>query len=71
MRASRFETDYFYIVLTYGRFHGGAAELAEKFVSALGIRPAYINVILMVGQFPACPLIWTRSGPLTKRWRSS
>lgn len=51
LRASRFETDYFYIVLTYGRFHGGAAELAEKFVSTLGIRPAYINVILMVDNF--------------------
>lgn len=30
LKASRFETDYFYILLTYGNRHGGAAELAKK-----------------------------------------
>ena len=51
LKEYRFETDYFYILLTYGRYHGGASELAEHFVRPLGIRPAYINVILMVDNF--------------------
>ena len=51
LAGSRFETDYFYIVLTYGNCHGGAAELAEAYVNGLGIRPAYINVILMADNF--------------------
>lgn len=51
LRVSRFETDYFYILLTYGNRHGGAAELAKEYVESLGIHPAYINVILMVDNF--------------------
>ena len=51
LKASRFETEYFYILLTYGCLHGGASELAEKFVRTQGIQPAYINVILMVDNF--------------------
>lgn len=51
LRASRFETDYFYILLTYGNRHGGAAELAKAFAEGLGIHPGYINVILMVDNF--------------------
>lgn len=51
LKVSRFETDYFYILLTYGNRHGGAAELAKAYVEALGIHPAYINVILMVDNF--------------------
>lgn len=46
-----FETPYFYMILTYGNRHGGAAELAEQMLSDLGIHPAYINVLLMVDNF--------------------
>ena len=51
LKAARFETDYFYILLTYGNRHGGAAELAKAYVEELGIHPDYINVILMVDNF--------------------
>ena len=48
MEKAEFKTDYFYMVLTYGNRHGGAAELAEQLCEKCGIRPAYINVLLMV-----------------------
>ena len=51
LKDSQFKTDYFYILLTYGNRHGGAAELAKKYVESLGIQPDYINVILMVDNF--------------------
>lgn len=51
LKVSRFETDYFYILLTYGNRHGGAAELAKEYAESLGIHPAYINVILMADNF--------------------
>lgn len=43
-----FHTDYFYMILTYGNRHGGAAELAKKFCDECGIAVNYINVIVMV-----------------------
>lgn len=43
-----FHTDYFYIILTYGNRHGGAAELAKKLCDECGISVHYINVIVMV-----------------------
>lgn len=54
LKASRFETDYFYILLTYGNRHGGAAELAREYAESIGIHPAYINVILMADNFLPC-----------------
>ncbi len=48
LQKANFHTDYFYMVLTYGNRHGGAAELAQKLCQACGIQPAYINVLLMV-----------------------
>ena len=48
MKKTIFHTDYFYIILTYGNRHGGAAELAEKFCEECGIAVNYINVIIMV-----------------------
>lgn len=51
LKISRFETDYLYILLTYGNRHGGAAELAKEYAESLGLRPAYINVILMADNF--------------------
>lgn len=47
MRKASFHTDYFYIILTYGNRHGGAAELAADFCRECGIVPGYINVLLM------------------------
>ena len=48
MHKATFRTDYFYMVLTYGNRHGGAAELAENLCKECGITPSYINVLLMV-----------------------
>lgn len=43
-----FHTDYFYMILTYGNRHGGAAELAKQLCDECGIDVSYINVVLMV-----------------------
>ena len=48
MRKATFKTDYFYMILTYGNRHGGAAELAKNFCEECGIKVNYINVIVMV-----------------------
>lgn len=47
MKNAVFHTDYFYIILTYGNRHGGAAELAKQFCEECGIAVNYINVIMM------------------------
>lgn len=47
LQEATFNTDYFYIVLTYGNRHGGAAELAKRFCDSHGIPVNYINVLLM------------------------
>ena len=46
-----FKTPYFYMVLTYGNRHGGAAELTEHMLMKIGIHASYINVLLMVDNF--------------------
>lgn len=46
-----FETEYFYLILTYGRRHGGAAELAEQYLKSIGKKAAYINTIVMVDNY--------------------
>lgn len=46
-----FHTAYFYLVLTYGNIHGGAAELAQTFLNACGKKADYINTIKMVDNF--------------------
>lgn len=43
-----FHTEYFYMILTYGNRHGGAAELAKQLCDSCGIAVQYINVIRMV-----------------------
>lgn len=48
LKKARFKTGYFYMVLTYGNRHGGAAELAEELCRECEIQPAYINVLMMV-----------------------
>ena len=51
LKSAAFETDYFFILLTYGNRHGGAAELAKAYAEQVGLHPNYINVILMVDNF--------------------
>ena len=48
LQKAQFQTEYFYMVLTYGNRHGGAAELAEELCRSCGIRPSYINILWMV-----------------------
>lgn len=48
LKKAKFRTDYFYMILTYGNRHGGAAELAKNFCEECGIAVNYINVIVMV-----------------------
>lgn len=48
LQKATFHTDYFYMVLTYGNRHGGAAELARQLCEGCGIQPKYINVLMMV-----------------------
>lgn len=43
-----FHTEYFYMILTYGNRHGGAAELAKQLCEKCGVTVNYINVLLMV-----------------------
>lgn len=51
LERSVFQTSYFYMILTYGNRHGGAAELAKNLLEKMGIHAAYINVLLMVDNF--------------------
>lgn len=46
-----FHTDYFYLVLTYGKIHGGAAELADQYLKECGIEADYINTVMMVDNY--------------------
>lgn len=47
LRRAAFHTDYFYILLTYGNRHGGAAELAKRLCDECGVAVDYVNVVLM------------------------
>lgn len=51
LKRTEFHADYFYLVLTYGRIHGGAAELAEQYLIECGIEAAYINTVKMVDNY--------------------
>lgn len=51
LKNATFQTDYFYIILTYGNRHGGAAELTYQFCQKHGIKVHYINVIKMVDNY--------------------
>ena len=48
LRRAVFHTKYFYIILTYGNRHGGAAELAKRLCDECGIAVNYINILWMV-----------------------
>ncbi|MBQ9047071.1 MAG: EFR1 family ferrodoxin [Solobacterium sp.] len=47
IRDSVFETDYFYMIITYGCHHGGVAERTQEFLKAAGKPADYINTIIM------------------------
>ena len=42
---------YRFCILTYGRRNGGAAELAEQFLSSCGLTFDYIDIVLMADNF--------------------
>ena len=48
LKKSTFDTEYFYMILTYGNRHGGASELTNNLCKECGISASYINIILMV-----------------------
>lgn len=48
IRGSEFETDYLYIVVTFGMHHGGVAERTEAFLRSVGKKANYINTVQMV-----------------------
>ena len=48
MKKATFHTDYFYMILTYGNRHGGAAELAKQLCDNCGMDAQYINILWMV-----------------------
>ena len=47
LRRASFCTSYFYIILTYGNRHGGAAEWTRQLCRECGIAVNYINVLWM------------------------
>lgn len=51
IKKATFKTDYFYIILTYGALHGGAAELANDYLKSVGKKADYITSIVMVDNF--------------------
>lgn len=51
IRRASFETDYLFVVLTYGAHHGGAAQIAAQFMQDAGKKADYITTIEMVDNF--------------------
>ena len=51
LRKAMFQTTYFYLVLTYGKRHGGGAELAWEFLASCQRQADYINTIMMVDNY--------------------
>lgn len=51
LRQATFDTDYLYLILTYGKQHGGAAELAQAYLESVGKKADYITTVLMVDNF--------------------
>jgi ferredoxin len=51
LKKAQFNTDYFYIVETFGKMNGGCTELAANYCKEIGKTPSYINIVLMVDNF--------------------
>ena len=47
IRDSTFETDYFYLIVTYGCHNGGVAVRTQAFLESIGKPADYINTIIM------------------------
>lgn len=47
IQGSHFETDFFYIVITFGCHSGGVAQRTQEFLASIGKEADYINTILM------------------------
>ena len=47
IRESIFETEYFYLVITYGMHHGGVAQRTQAWLNAIGKKADYISTIIM------------------------
>lgn len=48
---NQFQTDYLYVVLTYGKRHANAVELAEKELAKSSKKADYITTVVMVDNF--------------------
>lgn len=51
LKKAEFQTEYFFLILTYGNIHGGAAELAQQELKRCGKRADYINTLKMIDNF--------------------
>ncbi len=47
IRTSSFDTDYFYIIVTFGMHHGGVTVRTQEFMESIGRSADYINTIIM------------------------
>ena len=44
---SQFDTDYFYLVITFGKHDGGSAKRVEEYLQSIGKPADYINTVIM------------------------
>lgn len=51
LMSSSFQTDYFYIILTYGKNDSVAAEWSANFAAKMGIRVSFVQTVLMVDNY--------------------
>ena len=51
LKKAKFQTNYLYLILTYGNIHGGAAELAQKELRSAGKNADYINTLKMADNY--------------------
>lgn len=51
LQKATFHTDYFYVILTYGKRHANAVELADAVIREAGKQANYITTLLMVDNF--------------------
>ena len=51
IRGSAFETDYFYIIVTYGMHHGGVAERAQQFLESVAFPETSVQVNVKTSSF--------------------
>lgn len=47
IRNSEFDTEYFFLIVTYGCHHGGVAARTQEFLEACGRKADYINTVIM------------------------